>query len=115
MLTTKPDIQVRNVSHIISDTKIYLRKRVEKFRAGSLKYYLSNWENLTSDKEILSYVSGVKIIVVFYYLFLPDIYLSYSLSSRSVTNMTANNVYQTICVISTKREKEYKITIRILL
>lgn len=61
MLTTKPDIQVRNVSHIISDTKIYLRKRVEKFRAGSLKYYLSNWENLTSDKEILSYVSGVKI------------------------------------------------------
>ncbi len=61
MLTANPRNKVRNESQIITDIKLYLKDRVKKFEAGSLRYNIRNWETITSDPEILSYVSGVQI------------------------------------------------------
>ena len=61
MLTTNLTNEVRNESQMIYDIKLYLKDRVKQFKAGSLRYNIRNWGAITSDTEILSYVSGVKI------------------------------------------------------
>ena len=52
---------MKNVSQIIYDIKLYLKDRVEKFEAGSLRSYIRKWGTITPDPEILSYVSGIQV------------------------------------------------------
>jgi len=49
--------QVRNDTVL----KDYLKRRVESFEGGSsLRHHYKEWENITSDKEILQTVSGLR-------------------------------------------------------
>ena len=38
-----------------------MKRRVESFEGGSLRHHYKEWENITSDKEILQTVSGLRI------------------------------------------------------
>ena len=41
--------------------RAYLRSRSNEFKAGKLKHYFHKWKKLTSDKEILQTVLGLKL------------------------------------------------------
>ena len=45
----------------ILSIRAYFRSRSNEFKAGKLKHYSHKWEELTSDKEILQTVSGLKL------------------------------------------------------
>ena len=40
--------------------RAYFRSRSNEFKAAKLKHYFHKWEKLTSDKEILQTVLGLK-------------------------------------------------------
>ena len=43
----------------MSNIKSYFDTRVVNFQAGTLKYFTSEWESITTDVEVLSTVSGL--------------------------------------------------------
>ena len=45
----------------ILSIKAYFRSRSNEFKAGKLKHYFHKWKELTSDKEILQTVLGLKL------------------------------------------------------
>ena len=60
--------KLENIKHSVSDLKIfepellnYFRSRCDNFKAGRVARFLQNWEEITSNKEILSCISGTKI------------------------------------------------------
>ena len=46
---------------IIPDLTIYLREKCDTFRAGNIANFVADWRALTSDREILSTVTGATI------------------------------------------------------
>ena len=45
----------------ILSIRTYFRSRSNEFKAGKLKHYFHKWKELTSDKEILQTVLGLKL------------------------------------------------------
>jgi len=65
---------------------VYLQDRVNGFKAGCLKSRLATWKNYTTDQEILTTVSGLKVEFVKYNTTLP----------RSITYPTARKLTDNI-------------------
>ena len=57
-----------------------VRNKKENFRGGKLQYFIQNWEKITSDRTILSWVRGIHID------YNPDIRQLFVLPQRSFTN-----------------------------
>ena len=51
--------EVRNLDNL----KLYLSRKVNSFRAGSVKKFYRNWQVLTSDIEVLQSISGLGISI----------------------------------------------------
>ena len=69
MLPTLPKIQlIQELRNIVSkkplgivSIRAYFRSRSNEFKAGKLKHYFNKWKELTSVKEILQKVLGLKL------------------------------------------------------
>ena len=52
---------VSNLPLVLKHIHDYLNERCARFKAGNIRLALKEWENLTSDSEILSTVKGASI------------------------------------------------------
>ena len=58
MLTTCAE-NVSRFDYVLPKLKIYLTNKIKAFKGGCISSKIQEWENITSDREILKTVEGL--------------------------------------------------------